>query len=66
LKLANCLHVKATNVVFTTIFKVGLLPYVKLVIAGMKRDTLMEDKKVVVCEENGHVSLSYNTLLTTL
>ncbi len=32
----------------------------------MKRDTLMEDKKVVVCEENGHVSLSYNTLLTTL
>jgi hypothetical protein len=67
LKLANCLHVKATNVVFTTIFKVSLLPYVKLMIAGMKKDTLMEDKKaVVVCEENGHVSLSYNTLLTTL
>ncbi len=33
----------------------------------MKRDTLMEHKQVVVvCEENGLVNLSYNTLLTTL
>jgi hypothetical protein len=33
----------------------------------MKRDTLMEHKKVVVvCEENGPVNLSYNIMLTTL
>jgi hypothetical protein len=32
----------------------------------MKRDTLIEHKEVVVCEENGPVSLSYNVLLTTL
>jgi hypothetical protein len=32
----------------------------------MKRDTLMEHKEtVVVCEENGPISLSYNVLLTT-
>jgi hypothetical protein len=33
----------------------------------MKIDTLIEYKEVVVvCEENGHVTLSYNVLLTTL
>ncbi len=32
----------------------------------MKRNTLIEHKKaVVVCEESGLVSLSYNILLTT-
>jgi hypothetical protein len=32
----------------------------------MKRNTLIEHMEVVVvCEENGHVSLSYNVLLTT-
>jgi hypothetical protein len=32
----------------------------------MKRDTLIEHKEVVViCEENGPVNLSYNSLLTT-
>jgi hypothetical protein len=31
----------------------------------MKKDTLVEHKEVVVCEESGHVSLSYNALLTT-
>jgi uncharacterized Zn finger protein len=34
---------------------------------GMKKNILIEHKEiVVVCEENGHVSLSYNALLTTL
>ncbi len=33
----------------------------------MKRDTLIEHKEVVVvCEKNGHISLSSNVLLTTL
>jgi hypothetical protein len=33
----------------------------------MKRNTLIEHKEVVViCEESGHVSLSYNVLVTTL
>jgi hypothetical protein len=33
----------------------------------MKRNTLIKHKEVaVICEESGHVSLSYNVLLTTL
>ncbi len=33
----------------------------------MKRDTLIEHKEaIVICEESGLVSLSYNALLTTL
>jgi hypothetical protein len=36
-------------------------------IAGMKRNTLMEHKKVVVvCEKNGLISLNYDTLLSAL
>ncbi len=32
----------------------------------MKRNTLTEHKEVaIVCEESGHVSMSYNVLLTT-
>jgi hypothetical protein len=32
----------------------------------MKQNTLIEHKEViVVCEENGHVTLNYNVLLTT-
>ncbi len=30
----------------------------------MKWDTLIEHKEVLVCEESGHVSLSYNVLFT--
>jgi hypothetical protein len=30
LKLANCLQVRATYVFFTTFFRVGLLPYLKI------------------------------------
>jgi hypothetical protein len=46
---------------FTIIFKVGLLPYLKLTTAAMKRNNLINHKEVVVvCEENGHVNMSYN------
>jgi hypothetical protein len=32
----------------------------------MKRNTLIEHKETtIICEESGHVSLNYNTLLTT-
>jgi hypothetical protein len=66
LKLTNCLHVRTTNVFFTIVFRVGLLPYLKLATIGMKRNTLIEHKEaVVVCEESGPISLRYNALLTT-
>ncbi len=31
----------------------------------MKRNSLIEHKEVVVCEENGHVSMNYNVQLIT-
>jgi hypothetical protein len=66
LKLANCLQVIATNVFFTTVFSVGLLPYLIFKTVGVRRNTLIEHKEVVVaCEENGLVNLNYNVLLTT-
>jgi len=66
LKLTNYLHAKTTNVFLNIVFRVGLLPYLKLTIVGMKRDTLIEHKEaIVVCEENGPISMSYNVLLTT-
>jgi hypothetical protein len=52
---------------FSIVFRASLLPYLILTTTCMKRDTLMEHKKVVVvCEENGLIRLSYNILLTTL
>jgi hypothetical protein len=66
LKLANCLHVRATNVFLTTIFKVGLLPYLILTTASTKINILIKHiETTIVCEESGHVSLSYNDLLIT-
>jgi hypothetical protein len=66
LKLTNCLHVTTIDVFPTIIFRVGLLPYLILT-TSMKWDTLIEHKEVVIlCEENGLVSLKYNVLLTTL
>ncbi len=44
LKLTNCPHVRATNFFFTTIFKASLLPHLRLTIASMKKDTLIEHK----------------------
>ncbi len=53
LRPTNYLQVKTTNVFLTTIFKVSLLSYQRLATAGMKRNTLIEHKEVVVvCEEN--------------
>jgi hypothetical protein len=65
LKLTNCLQVITIDVFFTIVFKASLLPYLKLAIASMKRNTLMEHKKaIVVCEKSGLISLNYDTLLT--
>ncbi len=42
-------------------------PCLRLAIVGMKRNTLIQYKKVViVCEESELVNLSYNVLLITL
>ncbi len=66
MKSANYLQVRATDVFFTIIFRASLLPYLRLATTSMKRNTLIEHKEVVVvCEENGHVSLNYNVLSTT-
>ncbi len=66
LKLANCLQVRTKDVFLTTVFKACLLLYLRLITAGMKRNILIERKKIVViCKESGHVSLSYNVLLIT-
>jgi len=66
LKSTNCLLVRTIDVFPTTIFRVGLLPYLILT-TNMKWDTLIEHKEIViVCEENGPISLNYNVLLTTL
>ncbi len=66
LKLTNCLHVKPTNVFFTIVFRASLLPYLRLVIANMKRNVLIGHKEVVIVwEESGFVSMNYNALLTT-
>ncbi len=66
MKLVNYLQVRVIDVFFTIFFRVGLLPYLRLAITGMKRNNLIKHKEVVVvCEERGLVSLSYNALLTT-
>jgi len=66
LKLTNCLQVKIIDVSFTTILKVGLLPYLILTTRGMKRDTSIKHKETIVaCEESGPISLNYNVLLNT-
>ncbi len=66
MKLTNCLQVRVTNVFLTTIFRLGLLPYLRLSTTGMKKNTLIKHKETtVVCEESGPISLSYNVLVTT-
>jgi len=53
LKLVNCLQFRTTNVFFTTIFKAWLLPYLRLTIASMKKNTLIEHMEAtIICEEN--------------
>jgi hypothetical protein len=59
LKLVNCLQIKAVYVFFTIVFKANLLPYLKLATTCVKKDTLIEHKEaIVVCEENGLISLN--------
>ncbi len=53
LKLTNCLYIKAVNTYFIIVFKVGLHPYIQLSTIGMKHETLIKHKKVVICEESG-------------
>jgi hypothetical protein len=51
---------------FSPLFKVGLLPCLRLATIGMKRNTLIEHKEAtIVCDKSGLVSMSYNALLTT-
>jgi hypothetical protein len=58
---------KAIDVFFTTIFKVGLQPYLKLAIVGMTRNTLIKHKEAaIICEESGLVITDYNTLIPQL
>jgi hypothetical protein len=58
--------IKVTNVFLTIVFKVGLLPCLRLATTRMKRDTLIEHKEAaIVCEESGSISLNYNVILTT-
>ncbi len=65
LKLTNCLQVRTIDLFPTTIFKIGLLPYFILT-TSMKWNTLIEHQEVViVCEENGPISLNFNVSLTT-
>jgi hypothetical protein len=67
LKLTNCLQVRAIDVFLTIVFKTSLLLYLILAITSMKRNTLIEHKEaIVICEENGPISLNYNVWLTTL
>jgi hypothetical protein len=56
-----------TNVFLTINFRVSSLPYLRLATTIMKIDTLIEHKEaVIICEENGPISLNYNVLLPTL
>ncbi len=48
LKLANCLQVRATNVFLTTIFKVGLLPYLILTTASTKINILIKHIETIL------------------
>ncbi len=67
LKLTNYLWVKAIDVFLTIVLIVTLLLYLKVATISMKKNTLIEHKEdVIVCEESGPVSMSYNALLTTL
>jgi len=42
-----------------------LLLYLILTIAGMKKNTLIEHKEVVICEKNGPINLNYIVILIT-
>jgi hypothetical protein len=50
-KLANCLQHKAYDNLLTTFFQVGLVPYLWIAIAGMKKNTIFEHKESMVTYE---------------
>jgi len=50
LKLANCLQHKMDNLL-TTFFQVGLVPYLQITIAGMKKYLFEHKESLVTCEE---------------
>ncbi len=50
-EIANCLQVIKKDVFLTIIFRIGLLPCLRLITFGMKQDTLIEHKEtIVVCD----------------
>jgi hypothetical protein len=58
---------KAIDVFCTTIFRVGLQPYLGLATTCMIINTLIKHKEVVViCEESGLVVTNYNILIIQL
>jgi hypothetical protein len=63
-KLANYLQHKVNDNLLTTFFRVGLVRYLRITIAGMKRDTLFEHKEyTVTCEEIMANTKKYQKLL---
>ncbi len=50
-KLANYLQHKADDILLTTFFQARLVPYLWIIITGMKQDTLFEHKEYVVAYE---------------
>jgi hypothetical protein len=63
-KLANCLQHKANDILLTTLFQVGLVPYSQIATIGMKRDTLFEHKESIVTFEETMVDVEeYQKLL---
>jgi len=65
-EIVNCLQVKTIDVFLTIVFRIGLIPYLGLTTTGMKQDTLIEHKEVIVgCDqESGPINLRYNALTT--
>jgi hypothetical protein len=58
------LQVKVIDVFFTTIFRTGLQPHLKLTTTDMTRDTFIKHKEAtMICEENGLIITNYNALL---
>jgi hypothetical protein len=66
-KLVNYLRVKAIDVFFTTIFKVGLHSYLRLTTTNVAWYTFIKHKEtIVIYEESGLIISNYNVLITHL
>jgi len=55
---------KATNVFLTTIFIIGLQPYLKSETCMMRNTLIKHKKAIVICEENEPIIANYNALIT--